>query len=88
VDDERRRELIRAKIVAIARDADRDATVLGDDDIIPKSGCLDSAGIIELLVWFEDAFGIPLAEKEINVENLGTVARMARFAAERAARGN
>ena len=80
MDDAARRKLIREKIARIAKDGGKNADGLRDDDMIPASGCLDSMGIIELLGWYEDAFEFNLTPKEISLENLGTIARMAAFA--------
>jgi hypothetical protein len=80
LDDAARRRLIRERIHQIATESGGSAAELRDDEMIPASGCLDSTGIIELLGWYEDAFEFTLAPKEISLENLGTIARMAAFA--------
>ena len=54
----------------------RDAQNLRDDELIPRSGLLDSAGILSLIVWCEEEFGVELILEEINVDNFGSVNRM------------
>ena len=70
---------IRAKIIELARALQMDATSLADADIIPASGLLDSTAILELVAWYEQHFGIELAQSEINIDNLGSIDAMAEF---------
>jgi acyl carrier protein len=56
---------------------------LDDEEIIPATGILDSTGILTLVAWFEERFMIELAQDEVNIDNLGTVAAMANFAIKR-----
>lgn len=70
---------IRAKIIELARALKMDATSLADADIIPASGLLDSTAILELVAWYEQHFGIELAQSEINIDNLGSIDAMAEF---------
>ena len=60
-----------------------DAADLSDDDIIPATGMLDSAGILELVVWYEAEYDMPLEQDEINIDNLGSVTAMANFVISR-----
>lgn len=70
---------IRAKVIELARALKIDATGLGDADIIPATGFLDSTAILELLVWYELRFDIPLKQEEINIDNLGSIDAMTDF---------
>ncbi len=70
---------IREKIVELARRLDVDAAELDDDDIIPATGLLDSAAILELVVWYDEFYGIGLTQEEINIDNLGSVNAMADY---------
>lgn len=70
---------IKAKIVEIAAQVGDDASELELDDIIPATGLIDSTGLLELIAWYEKHYGIPLAQEEINIDNLGTLTRMAEF---------
>ncbi len=74
---------VRAKVIELARNLGMDAGDLGDDDIIPATGYVDSAAILELVVWYEDAFQMPLKQEEINIDNLGSVNSMADFVIRR-----
>ncbi|MBK7646032.1 MAG: acyl carrier protein [Betaproteobacteria bacterium] len=70
---------IKAKVVEIAAQTGDDASELALDDIIPATGLIDSTGLLELITWYEKTYEIPLAQEEINIDNLGTLARMAEF---------
>ncbi|WP_153116991.1 phosphopantetheine-binding protein [Rhodocyclus tenuis] len=70
---------IKARIVAIAAELGDDASELGPDEIIPATGLIDSAGLLDLIAWYEKTYQIPLTQAEINIDNLGTLARMAHF---------
>lgn len=70
---------IKAKIIEIAAQTGDDATELGIDEIIPATGLIDSTGLLELIAWYEKNYEIPLAQEEINIDNLGTLTRMAEF---------
>ena len=70
---------IRAKLMELAREFGNDATDIRDDDIIPATGLVDSAGILGLVVWYEKAFDMPLKQEEINIDNLGSIESMAAY---------
>jgi D-alanine--poly(phosphoribitol) ligase subunit 2 len=74
---------IRDKLVDLARVLGNDAAGIGDDEIIPATGLLDSAGILELVVWYEGAFDMPLQQEEINIDNLGSIELMAEYVLKR-----
>jgi len=67
---------IRNKVIELAKNLGYAVTELGDDDIIPATGYVDSAGILELVVWYEDAYDLALSQDEINIDNLGSVNAM------------
>jgi acyl carrier protein len=73
------REAIRTKVIALARALNIDASKLRDDDIIPATGYLDSSAILELVVWYETTYELPLKQEEINVDNLGSIDAMTEF---------
>jgi D-alanine--poly(phosphoribitol) ligase subunit 2 len=73
------RAAIRAKVIALAQALNIDATALGDADIIPATGYLDSSGILELIVWYEQVYDFPLRQDEINIDNLGSIDAMTDF---------
>ena len=74
---------IRTKIDEMTEPAGLNASGLGEHDLIPDAGFLDSAALFELVMWYEDKFGISLRPDEITVENLGTLDAMANFVLER-----
>lgn len=74
---------IHGQLITLCERLGEDASDLGFDESIPGSGLVDSASLMELLAWYEDFFDIELAPAEITIDNLGTVALMARFALAR-----
>ena len=70
------RSRLRHRIGEIAGELGRDPQHLRDDELIPQSGLLDSAGMLSLIVWCEEEFGVELLSDEINLDNFGSVARM------------
>jgi acyl carrier protein len=70
---------IRAKVQELAANMGMDASAMTDDEIIPATGLLDSSGILELVVWYEQQYDVPLEQDEINIDNLGSVDAMAAF---------
>ncbi len=74
---------IKNKVVEIADRMGDDASELQTEDIIPATGLIDSAGLLELIAWYEDHFQIRLAQEEITIDNLGTLSSMADFVLRR-----
>lgn len=74
---------IKNKIVEIADRMGDDASELQNEDIIPATGLIDSAGLLELIAWYEDHYQIRLAQEEITIDNLGTLSSMADFVLRR-----
>jgi acyl carrier protein len=72
-------ERIRHKVLEIARSIGRRTRNLSDDDILPETGLLDSAGILELILWVETEFGIEIDQQELSLDNFGSIRRMAAF---------
>jgi len=70
---------IRSRIIELAKALDIDARGLGDADIIPATGYLDSTAILELVVWYEQTYDFPLKQEEINIDNLGSIDAMVDF---------
>jgi len=70
---------IRDKVIELANELGEDASDISDEDIIPATGALDSAAILALIVWYEQAYDFPLRQDEINIENLGSINAMADF---------
>ena len=53
--------------------------ILQDDDRLLERGVVDSMGIVEMLTFLDDQFGVKVADDEISEANLGTVGAIARF---------
>ena len=56
---------------------DRDASALGDEDSLLGPGLLDSVGVLRLVAWIEEEFGVSIPDEEIVPDNLETLARLA-----------
>ena len=78
---------IRTKVIDLARALGMDASEVGDDDVIPATGLLDSASILELVVWYEQTYEFPLKQDEINIDNLGSINAMTEFLLSRKGAG-
>lgn len=74
---------VRGKVIELAKNLGMDASDIGDDDIIPATGYIDSGAILELVVWYEDAYQMPLKQEEINIDNLGSINSMTEFVIKR-----
>jgi D-alanine--poly(phosphoribitol) ligase subunit 2 len=74
---------IKNKIIEIANTLDCDASELQPDEIIPATGLIDSAGLLELVAWYEAYYDISISASEFTVENLGTLSSMADFLQQR-----
>lgn len=55
--------------------------VLGDDDRLLERGVVDSMGVLEMLNFIEDAYGVKAADDEISEANLGSLRAIAQFVA-------
>ena len=72
-------EAIHAKIVQLAKDLGHDARSLKDDAVIPDTGLLDSAALMELVVWLETTYSLEIDQDDITLENFGTIRSMIAF---------
>jgi acyl carrier protein len=53
--------------------------VLADDRALLEQGVIDSMGVIELIEFLQDSFGIRVEDDEITEDNLGSIAAIARY---------
>jgi acyl carrier protein len=53
--------------------------VLGDDDRLLQKGVLDSMGVMELLGFLEEAFGVTVPDADLTEEHLGTLRGIAAY---------
>lgn len=70
---------IKAEIVRIADRLDCDASDLQSDEIIPASGLIDSAGLLELIAWFESTYAFTIPPADLTIDNLGSMQSMAGY---------
>jgi acyl carrier protein len=73
------RQQIHAKVVELARQLGRDASHLRLDEEIPAAGLLDSAAIMELILWFEDEYGLAIPQEDLTLANFGTIDAMSAY---------
>ena len=73
------KDAIKNKVIKLSDHCGNDASSLDDNEIIPQSGYLDSAGIIELVIWIEDYFKIIINDEDITINNLGSINSIANF---------
>jgi len=50
-----------------------------DEDLLVEEGIIDSTGILELIQFLEDRFGIAISEAETVPQNLGTISSLTQF---------
>lgn len=50
-----------------------------DGDSFVETGIVDSTGILELIVFLEDRYGITISDTETVPENLDSIANLTRF---------
>lgn len=63
----------------------RPGVVITDEDSLMKKGVLDSMGVLEVMQFLTDTFGVTPADDEITEANLGSLQAIAAFVKRRAA---
>ena len=53
--------------------------VVGEDEHLMERGVVDSMGMVELITFLQDQFGVEPADDEITEENFATLRRIAAF---------
>ena len=71
-------KLMRDFIVENFLFGNKDAT-LGDEDSFLQKGLIDSTGILEVVSFIEEKFGIKVEDEELLPENLDSIRRLADF---------
>jgi acyl carrier protein len=56
-----------------------DEGALANNDSFLDKGIIDSTGVLELVMFVEEQFGIKIADEDLLPENLDSVERLARF---------
>ncbi|HDR16583.1 MAG TPA: acyl carrier protein [Desulfobacteraceae bacterium] len=62
---------------------DADESALKNDDSFLEKGIIDSTGVLELVEWLEETFGIKIEDEELIPENLDSVNLLAAFIARK-----
>jgi acyl carrier protein len=57
----------------------QDATALADDASLLEHGIIDSTGVLEVITFIEDTFGLTVEDKEMLPENLDSIERISSF---------
>ena len=56
-----------------------DPAEIADDTLLVTTGVVDSTGMLEVIAYLEETFGISIADQEMTPENLESIERMAAF---------
>lgn len=60
-----------------------DPSEISDDTLLVSTGFIDSTGMLEVIAFLEEEFGIRIADHETTPENLESIERMAAFVARK-----
>jgi acyl carrier protein len=63
----------------------RDPIALSDDASLLDNGIIDSTGVLELISFIEDNFGVSVETVDMVPENLDSIARIGAYVARRLA---
>jgi acyl carrier protein len=71
---------IESKVIELAHALGiKDAHSLNPEDVLADKGWLDSASLMELLIWFEDSYCTEIPQEDLTQETFGTVRAMADY---------
>ena len=73
---DRTRQYITENFLYMRRDI-----VLGEDDSLLERGIIDSMGVMDVLGFIDETFGVTPADDEVTEANLGSPRAIARFVA-------
>lgn len=76
---ERTRAYITENFLYMRRDFE-----LGDDDSLLERGVVDSMGVMELVAFIEEEFGVTAGDDDITEQNLGSLRAIGTFVSARA----
>lgn len=65
-----------------------DRSQLRDDTSFLAEGVIDSTGILELVMFLEETYGIKISQEEMLPENLDSINNIDRFIASKVARAS
>ncbi len=74
---------IKQQIIQLASRLGDDASDLGPDEIIPATGLIDSASLLELIAWFEQTYAFSIPAGDLTIDNLGSMRQMAAYLRKR-----
>jgi D-alanine--poly(phosphoribitol) ligase subunit 2 len=79
--DQRTKILAELRVVLreVAGKLGHDIADVADDDIIPDTGVLDSAGLLEFVVLIDEKYALALEPEEMTIDNLGSLAAIVDF---------
>jgi acyl carrier protein len=77
-------ERVQAFVVENFLYARRDVQLTIDDALLER-GIIDSMGVVELIAFIEDEFGIEVGDDDVTEQNFGTLADIATFVLSRQA---
>ncbi|MBF6590206.1 MAG: acyl carrier protein [Ktedonobacterales bacterium] len=58
---------------------DGGTTRLDDDSSLVEEGIVDPTGVLELVLWVEESYGIHIAETDLGPENFDSINGLARY---------
>ncbi len=62
-----------------------DDSALANDDSFLDKGIIDSTGILELVMYLEEEFGLAVADEELLPDNLDSINNLVKFVASKQA---
>jgi len=62
-----------------------DDSALANDDSFLDKGIIDSTGILELVMYLEEEFGLAVADEELLPDNLDSINNLVKFVARKQA---
>ena len=66
----------------------RDVSELSSSDSLLEAGVIDSTGVMELVAFLEETFGIQVDDQELLPENLDSIDSIVRYVTEKLAEGS
>jgi acyl carrier protein len=64
------------------------SAALNDNDSLLERGIIDSTGVLELVHFLEDKYGIQVEDDELMPANLDSINNLAQFVARKTAKSN
>jgi acyl carrier protein len=56
-----------------------DGDALGEDDSFLQNGIIDSTGIVEVVAWIEETYGVKVRDMDLLPENFDSVNQLAAY---------